>query len=602
RGLKQEIQDCLNGFIQRFPESQRNAQQAEVARQLSEADDEESSVKVLNGPAGCGKTKIALEWAANTNARKILWICPRVQVCQGLIKDLTSSDYLFNTSIEINTGEFKTIYQSGKERDTPEGKEFSGDIVVTTIDQISNSIITHKKVTTLVTYMNAHVVFDEYHEYINMPAFNLLFAEFIECKKLQKNKAKALLVSATPNYFFVEEFLGIEGQEIKGIESFNQSTYRIQFTTIDEGNKDEGNPLYKLQPENTFVISNTALTAQKSFIQNQSAENAILFHGRYKKSDKQDIFDRVFESFQRDGRKQYDVLRAGPIVQASLNITCDRMITEFTSAENWLQRLGRLDRFGTNKEVNDYITVIPQTLAIGGKQVSRCAKFLHSLHSLQSAKAWHEFLNDRILENPVHNLSEIYQMYQEFYDSDKGRNAVEQDLKDALKQSANVLTVNLLEPISFPARKKPKDGKVKISKNSLRGSNLFVQMAIANVQEKGEITFPNNYAYEESDLDANLTESEERILGYGNSEQDLRAFMFKKHHSIKRVKKVHKDFMLSNEARSPETPIYLSYTPEDLKKVEGEPHPFAMYYAIGSKQAIGSISINNLITQKGGTL
>ncbi len=195
RGLKTDIQTCLQGFEEKYPESDRNKQQKAVALELA---DEELSVGVLKGPAGCGKTKIALEWAANTSARKIIWVCPRVQVCQGLVNDLISNEYLPNTKIEICTGEFKTIYQNGEKNDTPENQEFSGDIVLTTIDQVINTITTHTKVTGLVQYMNAHVVFDEYHEYIAMPAFNLLFAELIACKKLQGKKANALLVSATP--------------------------------------------------------------------------------------------------------------------------------------------------------------------------------------------------------------------------------------------------------------------------------------------------------------------------------------------------------------------------------------------------------------------
>jgi CRISPR-associated endonuclease/helicase Cas3 len=185
RGLKTDIQTCLQGFEREDRNRDRNKQQQKAANELSDA---EVSVGVLSGPAGCGKTKIALEWAVNTYAKKIIWICPRVQVCQGLVNDLTSPEYLPNAKIEICTGEFKTIYHKGEKIDTPENQEFSGDIVLTTIDQVINTITTHTKVTGLVQYMNAHVVFDEYHEYINMPAFNLLFAELVECKKMQGKK------------------------------------------------------------------------------------------------------------------------------------------------------------------------------------------------------------------------------------------------------------------------------------------------------------------------------------------------------------------------------------------------------------------------------
>ena len=129
--LTSEIETCLKGFNTNNPDVDRNNKQKDAAHNLSDA---EVSIGVLNGPAGCGKTKIALEWAANIHAKKIIWVCPRVQVCQGLVKDLTSKEYLPNTKIEICTGEFKTLYQNGNAIPTPNNQEFSGDIVLTTID------------------------------------------------------------------------------------------------------------------------------------------------------------------------------------------------------------------------------------------------------------------------------------------------------------------------------------------------------------------------------------------------------------------------------------------------------------------------------------
>ena len=599
RGLKQHIQLCLDGFETRYPNSERNKLQAKKAVELAEHEEDDSAVKVLSGAAGCGKTKIALEWALNTNAKKIIWICPRVQVCLGLIKDLTGDDYLPDAKIEINTGEFKSFYQFGKDPiATPEGKEFSGDIVITTIDQVMNSIITHKSVTTLVEYMDSHVVFDEFHEYITMPAFNLLFSELVQCKMLQNEKAKALLVSATPNYYFVKEFLDISDENIIDVESFNQSTYQIEQQAFDEDKNDESNPLYQIQPKNTFVISNTAITAQQSFIKNQDNENAILIHSKYKKSDKELIFDNVFESFKRYGNKKYDVLRAGPIVQASLNISSDKMITEFTNAENWLQRLGRLDRFGENKAANIYITAIPKTIVEKGKQIEGCARFLNRLHSFNSAKAWYQYVSENLLSKPV-QLSEIYKGYKEFYNQSNNQEILKQDFISSLKQSVKVIHSKLIDPISFPNKKKPKGTKVKIAKSSLRGDNRFVQMAQCKITHHGKLNFTNNYTYDVTE-DANLTLSTDLIRGYDDSKKDLLSFMVKKHHNIIGGKKSYKDTFTLNEARNPETPIYVSYTPDDLKKVETQVHEYAIYYAIGDKQPIGAISLNKL-TQIGET-
>ncbi len=592
RGLKTEIKSCLQGFEKEYPDSTRNKEQKIAAQELS---DEEVVIGVLNGPAGCGKTKVALEWAANTNARKIIWVCPRVQVCQGLMNDLTSSEYLPKTRIEICTGEFKEIHENGNAIDTPEGGEFSGDIVLTTIDQVINTITTHKKVTGLVQYMNAHIVFDEYHEYINMPAFNLLFAELVECKKMQGDKANALLVSATPNYYFIDELLALNEADIIGVDSFNRGQYKIEFPPFDESDKGS-NPLYQSQPDNTIVISNTAITAQKSFIKNQDTEKALLFHSKYKKSDKQALFEKVFNTFKKGGSREYAVLRSGPIVQASLNITSAKMVSEFTHAENQLQRLGRLDRFGENEGINTFVIAIPETLA-SGKQSGACARFLNQSHCLQAAKAWGEFLQEKISDKQTLTISDLYQIYKDFYNDQKSRVAVEQDMLAALKKSVDVINAKVMDPVSFPSKRKPKEDQPKIKKNSLRGDNRFAQMAVLNIGN-GKEEFPNEYAYSESDTDGHLTMSVELICGYGASERDLLAFMAKKHHNIKEsAKKAYKDSVLLGEARSPETPIYLSYTPEDLKRVEAAPNSFAIYYAMGKNQPIGAISAHQLETQ-----
>ena len=593
RGLKQHIQSCIDGFNQNNPEIERNQKQADVARELS---DKEVKIGVLRGPAGCGKTKIALEWALNTGAKKIFWVCPRVQVCQGIFEVLRSKEYLPGAKIEICTGEFKRTQDSVDIIDTPEGKEFSGDVVITTIDQIVNSIITHRNVTSLIRFMDSHVVFDEYHEYINMPAFNLLFAELVECKRRQQDDERTLpntlLVSATPNPLFVTKFLEIPDRDIVRINSFNNSLYQIEFMEYDEKTEDSTNPLFQQQPANTFVISNTVITAQKSFIDNQDTENVILLHSKFKKSDRAALFKKVFNAFKENGSRDYDLLRSGPIVQASLNITCDRMVSEMTHAENFLQRLGRLDRFGKNADINKYLIAITDDVK-NGKSKGTSSRFLNSLNSLQSTKAWYVYLQNELPSDKQFNINEIYKLYDLFYNDISAQQLVEQDMVTALKKSVERIVQGVDAPVSLPSYKK-ETNNIKIKKHSLRGDNRFVQMAVCKTIARNNIEFLNDYAYSEEHPEESITYDIETIRGHGSSEQDLLAFMAKKHHNIKEVKKVYKDSQLINEARSPEAPLYLSYTPEDLKKVESKPHPFAIYYGVAKRQPIGAISLKQL--------
>ncbi len=608
--LKTGIRNCLDNFNSKYPNSERNIEQHKTAKSLASIKDysvynQSYNIGTLQGPAGCGKTKVALEWAIETDAAKIIWICPRVQVCQGLLHDLTSNDYLPDNNIEIFTGEDKRIINQTTLNDeeiseTDESDYFSGEIVITTIDQVINSIITHTHVTTMVEVLKAHVVFDEFHELVNIPAFNLLFAELIEAKKLQDDKANTLLVSATPHLFYLNEFLEISPNNFKHFKSFNQSKYKIDFRFYDD--EIEETPLItEAHQGKTFVISNTASDAQIGFLRHHSKEKSVLLHSKYLKQDKAYWFDQVYESFKHDGTCRYDVLRSGPIVQAALNISCDRMITELTCAENWLQRLGRLDRFGENNEINVYTTTIPRSFKNEVNQKSNFAKFLNQLNILHSTHAWLSFLKDRLDSNVV-TIDQLYRLYTEFY-SDKGiKNRIELDIISALKKSVKIIKDKITDPISFPPKSKQTRGAIKISSNSLRGDNRFVQMAVCKVSDSLQLSFEEHYAYTE-EFDQSqpqltvLTESIDTMQGFGDEDNNLVQFMRKKHHNIKGGVKARNEWELIKKARSLEFPIYLSYTPADLERVNSKPHLQAFYYVICDRQPVGAMRITKLEKQ-----
>ena len=589
--LKSRMEECIEGFEKKFPESERSQKQHEVSDALARLNDD---VAILNGAPGVGKTKTAIEWAIKTNAKKLFWICPRVDICMGIYKDLTQEDYLPNSKIEISTGDLKETSINGIPYETME--TFSGDVIITTVDQIINSIVTHKDITKLTDFMSSHVVFDEYHEYINLSGFNLLFSELIACKKMALSP-NTLLVSATPNYCFIEDFLEIDSDSVVNLDSFNESLYRIIPEYFDEDD-DSTNPFFKKQEKGSINISNTANVAQRSFIDFHLKENSLLYHAKYTKKDKQKFFKEMIESFKGKGNKKYGSLRSGPAISASLNITCERMLSEFSSAENIMQRIGRLGRFGENKSVNIMTIAIPESIE-KGKKNDPCARFLNHLHLFDSAMAWHRFAKEKVYNKEM-KLKDIHSLYIEFYQNEENKKSVEEDILKSLKEGAKNLNKNLVDPICIPKNSKVKgeDVKLKIKKNSLRGDNRFVQMSVCLVEDrfnKDTVQFLNEYVYEEGKDKTALTLSQMKILGFGKSERSLLSFMMKKHHNIEEgYKKPYSDFHLMSMARDPETPIFVSYTPEDLEKVNSESHPYAIYYIKTDKQNVGAMSINKL--------
>ena len=383
--------------------------------------------------------------------------------------------------------------------------------------------------------------------------------------------------------------------------SFNHQKYEIKFQIYDETKQDSSNPLYQKQPDNSFVISNTAITAQKSFITNQRDENCILLHSKFKKYDKQKWFGQVYESFKKEGTLQYKVLRSGPIVQASLNISCHYMVTELSNPENCLQRLGRLNRFGEQQVASVYCIAVPEPMSLG-KGTGSSARFLARMNMFATTKAWLQFLQSRLDEKPL-DLKKIYALYADFYQSD-AKKMIESDFIACLKKSVSSIDDKVFAPLVIAPRKVAEKGRAKISKSSLRGDNRFVQMSVCDINDPTTPKFLDQYAYQmplnDTDEIDNLTASRDEIEGYGDSNKNLLAHMMKKHHNIMGGNKTYKDFILLNEARDPELPVYLSYTPSDLVAVGGESarHSEAIYYAICEKQPIGAISIKQLISKE----
>lgn len=566
----------------------------------------QDNVTFLQETVGISSIEVVLGWASKTKAPQVFWICPRLQNCMAVLEGFKDGR-LPHGKIEIFTSEHKKTIEGGYVAlkdvpDTAPDAYFTGDIVITTIDQMVTAISSVSRATALFNIMRSHVVFDQFHELTLTPALNFMFAELVLAKKQQLDSANTLLISATPDYCFLENILGIKSNRAVMCPVLNDPEYRLVFTEYKELTK---SPISELKANNnkvTFFVANTAQDAQLGFLSHCHEENAILLHSKYIKSDKKALLDATTACFGRSGDKQYQILRSSQIVQNSLDISCEELITDLTNAENWLQRLLLLNRFAGNKSVGQYTTLYPAS----GR--SYPAMFLADTFSWSSGQAWRKFLENKLgqKQSDITNLSEILSWYQSFYDDQTCLKSIESDLLACLKQSVVVITSKLFEPIAMSEYYTDAE-MVKIVPVSLRGDNCFVQMAVCYMDENSDLHFADQYAYPEdtdfTKVTIGLTEKISRLKGgsekYRDSKKDLISFMHKKHSIIKGVASCRFDWQLLNKARLPNHPIYLSYTPSDLEKLGkmAENHPSSMYYVLHDKQVIGVMPMDKLSTK-----
>ncbi len=467
---------------------ERDKAQAETAKNLAD----KKGTATLFGPAGCGKTKMFLEWyknkvTSNPNDlnKKLYIIAPRKMICSSLFDELCK-DYVPTAKIEILTGDTKRYY-AGDEKpsvnieDMADTSTLQSDIVITTIDQLVSVMLSHKNIDLLYEFLNSYVVFDEYHEFFNISGIVLLFKIFIKLRNF-KNNSKTLLVSATPNYYFLEDVLGVKvSSSVCYIDTFNKQQYDFVLSQyiVDTTQKNQlsSSILYEKQPEGTIVVFNTAKEAQTTTLV-VNDEDVVCFHSKFTGEDKAEIYKVIKSNWSKKDPACQKVLRAGPIVQASLNISTMNLITQLCPAENNLQRFGRGNRFASNVAVGKLVLVASSKSLNGESTGNAEASFLDRIAQKNQTFAWIDFLKNRYFLNDVTEvrvtLTDLYDAYKEFHSMESTKEAYKTDFQKIIEDSFKIFSRNDFTPIQYwkPAKKKSKAQKM--SSKSIRGSSVFV--------------------------------------------------------------------------------------------------------------------------------
>jgi CRISPR-associated endonuclease/helicase Cas3 len=600
--LRDQIKECLSKFTS---DKERNKKQTEAIINLSKRLTQSqitnipNKISALQGPSGCGKTKMFLEWllytlADDAAAAAAAVIVPRVAVGKALFDELCKN-YLPNSTIELVSGAYKLTYNqiTKSVEDTPEDKLFSASIVICTIDQVVGSMFSSKNITFYMEILKRHLIFDEFHELLELKTHNLFFAEILEAKKLMENKTNTLLVSATPNYKYCENLLGIRANQFVTMESFNKTKYSIELIEYDEGDYDispailESYDSIEYEFYSIMIFTNTIKTAQYCFLENKK-ENSFLLHSYHTDQQKKKLLDEAFDYFGENGNKKRTRLRTTRISQASFNISANWVITEACSPESLCQRLGRCERFG--KKDTAKFTIVASKQFLEGKE-NKFGGPLKRSHCAKTALAFIKFLKRKgIFEQGKQvTITEFYRIYFDFYQDPESIKAIDLDFKSLINDSINNFKKNDNELKSFPT--KNSENSIKhLAAKSYRGSSVYVQAAIYRIDSG----LTNEYIITNIKED-NLTVDADKLKEKGNGIPvageyvELIRFIVNNNKNVVKVTGIDyaKDARdIIRNARSNDKPIHLSYTNNDLNKI-GKFLEDPVYYVINDKQSIG---------------
>ncbi|MDI6977116.1 CRISPR-associated helicase Cas3' [Serratia sp. Se-RSBMAAmG] len=468
--IGKDVANMLTLFKSKYGESERNIEQSRVAKELSEF----NSVSVLKGPAGVGKTKIMLEWLKNiNNKKKTFIIVPKTSIALSLYEEIRS-EYLTESSIEIVIGDLKENSINNKRYTTIDSELFSGDVIITTIDQILNMMMSHTKIDVFLDVLNSNIIFDEFHEFLYIPAISMLFIEIVYLKHFLNNR-NCLLVSATPNYFLLKKLL-ISEKNVKKIKSFNNTKYKINLIEFNDNKSNEliSNGMFEPKPIGEICIFNTATKAQYSAMKciSEGEENTLVFHSKFNVNTKRDIFSKIMTEFGKDKQTRNCVLRVGPILQASVDLSTHHMHTEISNIDNIYQRLGRVVRWNESDDgKGEYSIYLPKDFKAAGSIKSG----LEYMSSFNAAEKFSAFIKSKIKQEERYTLNELYDFYDEFFKSNKKEisDAYQDDFNDITKKSNEIFSQKF-EPTKVIMRKNKKDKTTNtMSSKSLRGKSMF---------------------------------------------------------------------------------------------------------------------------------
>lgn len=347
---------------------------------------------VLVAPTGCGKTEFALMWA-NNQGRKLIYTLPLRVALNDLskrfggepnLREKGSQGYFKKEDVDIlhSTAFIEYVKEQNQGRDLKienqmnSAKIFSSPVLLSTPDQVFLSSLKYYGFDKLLPIYSASViVIDEIQAY--NPEMAAVIIKTLEL--IKKFGGKILIITATfPPYFrgFINDKnneyqildLKKEKEKVKGeIKNYGRERHKIRvkdsplFEYNDKLslNEDSLESIIQHLKEfngSTMIITNNVMKSKELYekLQGPDKEELFLLNSRLTEKEKRNRIDEI-KNRLRKGEKT--VLISTQMVEASVDVDFDHMVTEISPIDSQIQRWGRVNRNKKNSVNIPNVTV-----------------------------------------------------------------------------------------------------------------------------------------------------------------------------------------------------------------------------------------------------
>lgn len=347
---------------------------------------------ILIAQTGMGKTEAGLHWIGNNKGYFVLPIRTAInaiynRVCDDILEKKerdTRIALLHSSSIDYY---YENIEDSQLDKWEYEqrGKNLSMPLSISTMDQLFDFVFLYPGYEfKLATFSYAKFVIDEIQMYDPSLLAYLIFG----LKRITEMGGKVCIMTATLAPFLQDAITAQVDIKPENIRIFSNNLLRHNVKVINEKLNPEDIIAIYNNNNHTFgadfcgkilVVCNTIKNAQaiyEALSESVSSDELYLLHSRFTRNDRMEKENAILEfgktyNEEKEVDQQSGIWISTSLVEASLDIDFDVLVTELQELNSLFQRFGRCNRKGVKSvdKPNCYVyTEIDTSLLKVGKQ------------------------------------------------------------------------------------------------------------------------------------------------------------------------------------------------------------------------------------------